>query len=230
MMVCLGYPDGEFIPWNEFLAAIRRISRVVSIPLSTDLVSGFGNTVKEVVSSTMEVIQAGAVGINLEDLKQGDTELIAETEQCRRISALKDLSEEIGVPFVINARTDAISHRGKSNLETSIELAIKRSQAYIEAGADCVYPMGLTDMNSIVQFVNAVKFPVNIMIRKGIPEIKALRRIGVTRFSFGPSAIYAVMGMLLDAGKEIIEHSSFTKLIERAIDYEMLNSLAARRK
>lgn len=229
MLVSLGYGDGEDIPFGEFIAAVRRISRVLTTPLSVDMVSGFGRTTEEVVKSVKDVIMTGAVGINIEDLSHAGRGIIETEEQVKRISAIREMSENIGVPFVINARTDEISHRGNKDLESSLEFAIKRAERYIDGGADCVYPMGLVDLDSIKRFVEAVKFPVNVMIREGIPRISTLRKIGVNRLSFGPYASYKAMGMLFKIGKEILEQDNFENLTEGAISYEMLNSLAVKK-
>ncbi len=230
MLVSLGYPDGESIPVNEFMNTVWKIARVLSVPLSVDLVSGFGNRDEEVVNSVRKVVEAGAVGINIEDMDHGRDQLVDVERQAEKIRAIKELSEEMGIPFVINARTDAVSHRGSMDLNKSLEIAIERSERYIQAGADCVYPMGVFDRDSISHFVKSVKFPVNLMIRKGLPEIKVLRKLGVTRLSFGPAASYSAMGLLWRIGKDILERDSLNRLFEGAIDFDMLNSLATKRK
>ncbi len=230
MSVSLGYPDGESIPKNEFMASVRRVARVLSIPLSVDVVSGFGRNNEEVVGSIREVVESGAVGINIEDFDHGKNELFDPEEQGQKIRAIRIMAEDTGIPLVINARTDAFSGSKAGDTDARLESAIKRSEKYIEAGADCVYPVGLADHDSISRFVESVKFPVNVMVRKGLPEISALKQIGVTRLSFGPAASYAAMGLLWRIGKDILERGNLDKLLDGAISFEMLNSLAARRK
>ncbi len=230
MLVSLGYHDGESIPKREFVSAVKRITMALNVPLSVDMVSGFGRSPSQVVKSVMGILEAGAVGVNIEDVDFARDGLVDPEIQSRKIAALLTLKEETGIPFVINARTDAFSRRSGVDLESSLEEAIIRSERYIEAGADCVYPMGLADIASISHFVNSVKFPINVMIRKGLPQISDLKKLGVTRLSFGPSASYAAMGLLLRIGKEILERGNFSDLIEGAINYEMLNSLASKKK
>ncbi len=230
LSVSMGYPDGEGMPLFELVAAVRRMSRTLSIPLSVDMVSGFGNSVEEVAASVRKVIEAGAVGINIEDFDHREKRLFDPVQQADKISAIVSLREEIGIPFVINARTDAVSSGQPKDPEERLERAVKRSEKYIEAGADCVYPMGVGDYDSIKHFADSVQFPVNLMIRKGLPEIKILKQLGVTRLSFGPAASNAALGLLWRIGKDIIERGSTGLLLEGAIDFETLNSLALRRK
>lgn len=227
IMVSLGYPDGESIPKVEFMSALRRIFRVLSIPLSVDLVSGFGRDKLEILDTVGEAIDAGAVGINLEDYNHSGNQLFSVAEQSGRIGAIRDFCDSLGLHLVINARTDAISvGKGDSDFYEAIE----RSRSYIDAGADCVYPMGLVDHDLISEFVREVNFPVNVMIKKGLPSFNELKQSGVNRVSFGPSASYATLGLLKRIGNEVLEHGSFEGLIDGTVDFKMLNSLARKQK
>ncbi len=229
MLVSLGYMDGESIPWSEFITTVRKISCVLSVPLSVDMVSGFGSSEEDVVRSVREVIEAGAVGLNLEDSIPLSNELYDPEEQCRKITSIRHLADELGISFVINARTDAFVHDKGSESEQRLENAISRSKKYMEAGADCIYPMGLTDKSLISQFVESVEAPTNLMIRNGLPTIAELKQMGITRLSFGPGASYAAMGLLWRIGKEILEQEKYETLLDGAVSYEFLNSLAVKR-
>jgi 2-methylisocitrate lyase-like PEP mutase family enzyme len=229
MMVSLGYPDGEGIPQREFDAAVRRISRVLSVPLSVDMVSGFGDTPEGVARSVSAVIRTGAVGINIEDFVHSTKKLLPVGKQKAKLQELIRLRERLKVPFVINARTDALRYAPGDDDEKMQE-AIKRAEAYRDLGVDCVYPMGLTDAASISRFVRSLDFPTNVMVRKGLPTVPELRRLGVARVSFGPTASYAAMGLLRRASREIREKGTFDLLIEDAITFDELNSLALPRK
>src|SRR5439155_835536 len=110
IMVSLGYPDGEVIERKEFVSATQRIARALSVPLSADIVSGFGATPREVVTMVKSVLQAGAVGINIEDLDHSAGALAPLKEQLEKLKALRALRDSQSVPFVINARTDALRH------------------------------------------------------------------------------------------------------------------------
>jgi 2-methylisocitrate lyase-like PEP mutase family enzyme len=229
MMVSLGYPDGESIPQREFDAAVRRISRVLSVPLSVDVVGGFADTPEGVARSVRAIIRAGAVGINIEDFVHSAKKLLPVEKQKAKLMGLIRLREALNVPFVINARTDALRFAPGDDDEKMQE-AIKRAEAYRDLGVDCVYPMGLTDAASISRFVHALDFPTNVMVRKGLPPVPELKRLGVARVSFGPSASYAAMGLLRRASKEVRGRGTYETLVVGAITFDELNALAAPRK
>lgn len=229
MMVSLGYPDGEEIPQDEFVSAVARIAKVLSVPLNVDVVGGFGDSPKGVAKSVKAVVKAGAVGINIEDFAHSTKKLLPVGKQLARLKALVRLRETMKVPFVINARTDAFRF-GAGDERAKMEEAIRRARAYRDLGADCVYPMGLTDAASISMFVQAVDFPTNVMVRKELPPVSELHRLGVARVSFGPSASYAAMGLLKRASKEVREKGTYESLTEGAITFDELNALAVPRK
>ena len=229
MLVSLGYPDGEEIPRREFDTAVGRISRVLSVPLSVDVVGGFGDSPEGVAKSVRAVIKTGAVGINIEDFVHGTKKLLPVEKQKARLRALIRLREALKVPFVINARTDALRYAPGDD-DAKMKEAVARAEAYRDLGADCVYPMGLTDGPSISRFVKALNFPTNVMVRKGLPSVPELKRLGVARVTFGPSASYAAMGLLRRASREVREKGTFDSLIEGAITFDELNSLAVPRE
>lgn len=229
MLVSLGYPDGEEIPHPEFVTAIGRIAKVLAVPLSADVVGGFGDSPEGVAKSVRAVIKAGAVGINIEDFVHSTKKLLPVETQSARLKALIRLRKSLRVPFVINARTDALRF-GAGDEEAKLDEAIRRAEVYRDLGVDCVYPMGLTDASSISTFVRALDFPTNVMVRKGLPPVPELARLGVARVSFGPSASYAAMGLLKRASREVREDGTYGNLIEGAITFDELNALAVPRK
>ena len=225
LMVSLGYPDGEVIRKTELIGAVKRIAKVLSVPLSADVVSGFGGTAKEVSATVKSMIQAGAVGVNIEDYSHATKKLYPVEKQVEKLKAIKRLCESIRIPLVINARTDALTYAAGDE-KKKLEEAIRRGSAYRDAGADCVYPMRLTDASSISSFVKALNFPVNVMVRKGLPTINELEALGVARVSFGPGASYAAMGLLKRVAREVIEKGTYHNLVDGAITFDELNSLA----
>ncbi len=225
MLVSMGYPDGEVIDRDEFVSAVGRITRVLSVPLSADVVAGFGKTTKEVLVTVKAILRTGAVGINIEDFTHATKKLYPIERQIENVKAIRKLGETMGVPLVINARTDALRY-AEGDEETRFKEAIRRAIAYRDAGADCVYPMGLTDAASIATFVVALDFPVNVMVRKGLPPVGELQRLGVARVSFGPSPSYAAMGLLKRAAKEVLEKGTYENLVEGAITFDELIGLA----
>jgi 2-methylisocitrate lyase-like PEP mutase family enzyme len=226
LSVSLGYPDGEEIERGELVSAIRRIAHTLSVPLSADIESGFGSTTEELTETVRGVIDAGAVGINIEDIADYENKSLVPLEkQVERVKVIKRVADSTGVPLVVNARTDAFRFV-TGDEKARLEEAIRRSIAYADAGSDCLYPMGLTDKALISDFVKAVDMPVNIMARKGTPTIPELQNIGVARVSLGPGPIYAAMGLLKRMARELREKGTYDILLDGAITFDELNSLA----
>jgi len=225
LMVSLGYPDGEVINRDELVSAVRRIGRVLSVPLSVDIVAGFGRTTKEVLVTVKAILKAGGVGINIEDFAHATKKLYPIEREVENIKEIRKLGSSVGIPVVINARTDAL-RLGLGDEEAKFQEAVRRAIAYRDAGADCVYPMGLTEAAPIGRFLKELDFPTNVMVRKGLPTVVELQRLGVARVSFGPSASYAAMGLLKRASRELLERGTYQNLVEGAISFDELNSLA----
>jgi 2-methylisocitrate lyase-like PEP mutase family enzyme len=228
LMVSLGYPDGEVMSRDEFVSAVERIAKALSVPLSVDIVAGFGKTTKEVVGTVKAVLKAGGIGINIEDFAHATKKLFPVERQVENVKSIRRLGDTLGVPLVINARTDALRF-GTGDEEARFKEAVRRAIAYRDAGADCVYPMGLTEAVSIKRFVKQLDFPINVMVRKGLPPVRELERLGVARVSFGPSASYAAMGLLKRAAGEVLEKGTYDSLVDGAISFDELNSLAVPR-
>src|SRR5467141_1775927 len=225
LMVSLGYPDGEVMDRDEFISAVRRIAGVLLVPLSVDIVAGFWKTTKEVLTTVKVILRAGGIGINIEDFVHATKKLYPIERQVENVRGIRRLGVTVGIPLVINARTDALRF-GTGDEESKFAEAVRRAIAYRDAGADCVYPMGLIDAVSIRRFLKELDFPINVMVRKGLPPITELENLGVARVSFGPSASYAAMGLLKRAAKEVLEKGTYGNLVDGAISFDELNSLA----
>jgi 2-methylisocitrate lyase-like PEP mutase family enzyme len=232
MMVSLGYQDGEEMPRRELAAAVGRIAHRLSVPLSADIVSGYGRGSRAVAATVRAILAAGAIGINLEDHDHRNPSghgLFSIRSQVRKIEAIRNVAAETGIPLVINARTDAF-RLGSGEPPQRLKEAIRRATAFRDAGADCVYPMGLVEAEGIATFVDALKCPVNVMVRPGLPPLAELERLGVRRVSFGPAASYATMGLLKRISQEVLTQGTFHSLVEGAITYDELDRLAVPRE
>ncbi len=172
---------------------------------------------------------ATSSAVNIEDFAHATKKLFRVERQVENVKAIRRLGDTVGVPLVINARTDALRF-GIGDDEAKFEEAIRRATAYRDAGADCVYPMGLTEAGSISRFVKELDFPINVMVRKALPPVSELERLGVARVSFGPSASYAAMGLLKRASKEVLEKGTYQNLVDGAIAFDELNNLATPRQ
>lgn len=177
----LGYGDGEQVPLAQVLDAIARIVRVCNVPVTVDFESGYGQTAAAVAASVRAVIDVGAVGINLEDGLPGHGPLRPLDEAAARIAAARGAATASEVPLLINARVDLWMDDGALPAETHLDEAVQRARAYLAAGADCVYPIGLRDRDTLAAFVRAIDAPVNVAAGPGMPDLRELARMGVAR-------------------------------------------------
>jgi 2-methylisocitrate lyase-like PEP mutase family enzyme len=168
----LGYEDHEATPAAEMLAAVARVVRVVDVPVTADMERGYGLEPAELVE---RLLATGAVGCNLEDSDPRSGELI---EAGRQADFLAEVRAAAGQALVINARVDAYI-RGEPGE------AVHRARRYLEAGADCVYPIGLAAEAGIEALVAEVGGSVNILFRPGAPTLERLAELGVARVSYG---------------------------------------------
>lgn len=176
----LGYPDADTMPVEDAFGAIARITRTVEVPVTADLEAGYQLSGPEFVE---RLLAAGAVGCNLEDTDHHGTEVLVSSErQAERLRVVRQASEAVGVPVVINARIDVFLREIGDPVSRLTE-AMRRGRAYLEAGADCLYPIGLTDPTAIKTFVQEVGAPVNIWLRPDGPSRQTLRELGVARIS-----------------------------------------------
>src|ERR1700733_10912186 len=130
----LGYPDGEKIPREEMLTAVARIAHAVKVPVTADVEAGYGPTPEDAARTARAVLEAGAVGMNLEDAT-GDSEqpLVELPLQLEKIRAVRETAESLQVPLVLNARTDVYLLRVGAP-GTRYDEAIRRLRAFRDSG------------------------------------------------------------------------------------------------
>ena len=217
----LGYPDGQFIPREEMLAAVKRIASSVEVPVTADLEAGY----EDVAKTAMSAIEAGAVGLNIEDMNHADGGgLFSTAQQVEKIKTVRQVGESLGVRLVINARTDQyLAEIGEP--ATRFERACERLRTYIEAGADCVFAPGVTDEATIARLVSAVRFPLNVLAQPPSPPIAKLQELGVARVSVGAGIMRATMGLTERAAKELHDHGTYRAMFEGAMSWDKANGL-----
>jgi len=199
----LGYADGEAAPFAEVVAATARIVRAVTVPVTADIEAGFGATPQAVAASVAEIIAAGAVGINLEDGTPRGAEPIRNVaDAASRIAAAREAARKANVPIVINARTD-LYLRNLGDPATRFDETVARGRAYLAAGADCIYPIGLRDPQTIGRLVAALAAPVNIMVRSGLPSVAELEALGVARASTATAIALIAAAATRQAAEEL---------------------------
>jgi len=220
----LGYPDGQKISREEMLARVGRIARAVKVPVSADVEAGYGDRPEDAAETARAVIEAGAVGMNLEDSTDDPQHpLVSMNLQLEKIHAVREAALKSSVLLVLNARTDVyLAEVGAPELRYFE--AIKRVMAYRDAGADCVFVPGLRDVETIKQLVQDAKCPVNILGGPGSPSIPELEELGVARVSLGSSPMRAALGVLRRAAEELKNSGTYTAL-EAAPSHAEINKM-----
>jgi 2-methylisocitrate lyase-like PEP mutase family enzyme len=221
----LGYADGQNVPRELMLEAIARIARVVDVPVTADIESGYADSPQGLQESIRAVINAGALGVNLEDAT-GDASqpLFAIEQQIERIRAAREAADNADVPVVINARTDVYLAKVGAVASRFAE-TVRRLNAYREAGADCLFVPGVTDMATLTQLVQSVPAPINVLAGPGMPPVADLQRIGIARLSVGSAIMRATLALARDAANELLQKGTYQTFLDRNIPYNEVNEL-----
>lgn len=184
----LGYADEEGAPVEEMLGAASRIAGGVDVPVTVDAEAGYGMQPAELVAALRD---AGAAGCNLEDTDHVAGALRDAARHAEWLAAVREAAAADGYPLVINARVDTffgpfLAGAGPETQEALVPEALRRAQAYLEAGADCVYPIALSETGALRRFIPDVAGPVNVVQLPQSPSISELAELGVARVSWGP--------------------------------------------
>lgn len=221
----LGYRDGQYAPLSEVLAVTARIAASVQVPVSADLEAGYADSAEELQAVIRKLLEAGAVGVNLEDsLPHGAAQPLRDIgEQQQRLRAARAAAEAAGIPLVINARTDVYLHQVG---EPSGRLAetLRRLRAYKEAGADCLFVPGVRDAVLIGVLVGELQAPINVLAGPTSPGVPELQKLGVARVSVGSSLHHASLAFAEHLAKGILAGGNFEPLASN-LTYQELNAL-----
>jgi 2-methylisocitrate lyase-like PEP mutase family enzyme len=221
----LGYADGQNVPRELMVEAVARITRVVDVPVTADIESGYADSPNELRESIRAVINAGAIGFNLEDAT-GDSRrpLFALEQQIERIRAAREAADNMSIRVVINARTDVyLAKVGEP--ATRFAETVRRLNAYRQAGADCLFVPGVTDMPTLTQLVRSVPSPLNVLAGPGMPPVADLQHIGIARLSVGSAIMRATLAVARDAADELLQKGTYHIFLDRNIPYSEVNEL-----
>jgi len=219
----LGYPDGEKISREEMLAAVARIAAAVKVPVTADVEAGYGDRPDDAAETAKRVIAAGAVGMNLEDATHDPQHPLADLSlQLEKIAAVQETARTLGVPIVLNARTDV--YLREVGTPDRYPETLRRLAAFRDAGADCLFVPGLRDAETIRRLVAELKHPVNILAVPGSPSIPELEKLGVARVSLGSGTMRAALGVLAKITQELKSTGTYASL-EGAPSHAELNRL-----
>ena len=216
-----GVPDGEVISRRQMLEAVRRIAVVVSVPVTADLEAGYGPDPKAVIRTVRDLVAAGAVGFNLEDSRGGS--LLDLPEQVTRVRAARATADKLGVPVVINARTDVF--HGAEPSPPRLADAIARGSAYLEAGADSVFVPFVRDAETIGALARGIRGAVNILVAPGSPSVGELWALGVRRVSIGSGIARAAYGLARRAAQELRERGTLDLTRDWAVSFDEMQRL-----
>jgi 2-methylisocitrate lyase-like PEP mutase family enzyme len=218
----LGYRDGQRIPPEEMLAAVRRIARALQAPVTADVENGYGDA----VTTARQVWEAGAVGINLEDVMgDGEPVLVKPEQQAETIRRIRET-----VPgLFVNARTD-IFLLGIGDMATQKAQAIERLRAYRAAGAQGLFAPGVKDAAVIRELVSALEgAPLNILAGPGSPSLGEAKKLGVKRISVGSGPMRACLGLITRIAQELQNSGTYQAITEGQYLYSEANRLLERK-
>ncbi|MFJ7290729.1 isocitrate lyase/PEP mutase family protein [Streptomyces collinus] len=216
----LGAPDGERVDREAAVAAVARIARAVTVPVTADIESGYAEDAEGVAGTVRAVIAAGAVGVNIEDALYGTGGPLRDVaEQAERIAAAREAADAAGVPLFVNARIDTfLSGAG------GVDLTLARAAAFRAAGADGIFVPGAVDPGTVKELVDGVDGPLNVMAGPGAPPVAELAALGVARVSVGSHIAQAAQALVRRAARELLDRGTYGSLTD-ALAYGEVNAL-----
>lgn len=210
-----GYKDGGVLPREELLSSLCGIVRVTNVPVTVDIEDGYADDPEHVAALVEAVVQAGAVGINLEDGGGDPARLAAKIEAIRaRLGS---------TPLFVNARTD-VYLRGLATGAVAVAETIARLRRYAAAGADGGFVPGLLDADQARAIASGVDLRINVMARPGLAPLDALRAAGVRRVSVGPWLFYRAYTVLQQAAEAFLAGDP-APMLQPGLDFATLNRL-----
>ncbi|MEM7703601.1 MAG: isocitrate lyase/phosphoenolpyruvate mutase family protein [Pseudomonadota bacterium] len=195
-----GFEDGEGLPFEALLTTVRQIHAVCDAPLSVDFETGFAEDIEGLSANARALVEAGAVGCNLEDRLLDSDALRDPSQQAERIGAVNEAG------LFVNARTDVflgpLMRGDDPNRSDLVDAALKRAEVYEKAGAGCFFVPGLSDPELIKAVCESANLPVNVMRLPGMVANTDLVRLGVSRISYGPGPWTEAMKAAENAARE----------------------------
>jgi 2-methylisocitrate lyase-like PEP mutase family enzyme len=224
----LGYPDGEAMSRDLFIQLTASFAAAVSVPVNADGEKGYGDEegVKETVRS---LVAAGVAGMNLEDsIAKGGSGLVELSQQLRKIKSVMDIKRELGSEFFLNARVDAF-HVMTADPKKALDEAIRRGNAYAEAGGDCIFYLSLHSAETIGTVAQEVKAPISILAGPQSPNVTELQDLGVARVSYGSGFMKAAITATKKLAQEILEQGTCNQLKD-GVQTPEINALMSKKR
>lgn len=222
MAVANGYHDGEHIPFDHLTLIVSNIAMSVDLPVTVDLERGFSENLRLLKDNIKRLLDAGAIGLNIEDGIDHGKIITSIKEQCLKIEAIREAGIEYGVPVVINARSDFYFQPQQTD---TIDKVIERAKAYHSAGADCFFPILINKYLDIARLVQQVKIPVNVILSGPIRDLQKLQSLGVARVSIGPALIMQAITKMKNIAEGLLNYNSDELFAQEPISFEYLAKL-----
>ncbi|MCE9648740.1 MAG: isocitrate lyase/phosphoenolpyruvate mutase family protein [Parvibaculum sp.] len=210
---------------EEMFVRMRDIVVAVPVPVNGDLEAGFGDSPDAVANTIVMAIEADLAGGNIEDKKPLEKALYEEALAVERIAAAR--AAVGGNAFVLTARTDAMQTDPPDALKT----VVRRANLFLEAGADCIFVPGVTDLETIAVLLREIAGPINIVAGLGTSQGNAhdMLAAGIRRVSLGGSIARSALGFIRQCARELRDEGTFG-FSNNQIAPADLNALFARRK
>jgi 2-methylisocitrate lyase-like PEP mutase family enzyme len=220
----LGYPDGDAVDVDQAIGLIARVAAAVGVPVTADIEGGYATDAAGVGRTVARVLEAGAVGVNLEDAHHGgDSPLLPIAEAAERIAAARAAADAAGIALYINARTDTYL-RSVGEPADRLQATFDRAGAYLQAGASGIFVPGVTEQATVAKLAEGIDGPLNILVGPGAPSVSELGRLGVARVSAGSSVAAAAYAVARAAAIEMATTGGYDTLAGE-LDYGTLNGL-----
>ena len=204
----LGFADGEQAPLDDVLYLVRRVVASVSLPVTVDFEGAYATDPAGAAANVIRLIEAGAVGLNIEDQVIGGTGLHAPQSQAARIAAIRAAAVARGMPLFINARTDLFLKAPATDHAALVPEALARAALYQAAGASGFFVPGLVDPALLTAVVRGTPLPVNAIASPAQQPAATLASLGVARISHGPFPWRAAMTGFVDGWKAATAHQT----------------------
>jgi len=225
-----GYPDGEVMSREQFVEVSGKFAQAVSVPFNADGERGYGdeNEIKETVRA---LVARGVAGMNLEDgaggKPGGARGLVPLSDQLRKIKAVMETKRALGSEFFLNARVDAF-HVLTDDSKMALDEAVRRGNAYAEAGGDCIFYLGLHARDLIGRVAKEVKAPISILAGPQSPNVSELQDLGVARVSYGSGFLKAAISGAKKLAQEILDTGK-VDLLKQGMQTPEISALVARK-
>jgi 2-methylisocitrate lyase-like PEP mutase family enzyme len=215
-----GYPDGDALPVRLLVSTIAATARVIRVPLTADIEGGYSQDPASVGENVAAVIDAGAVGINIEDGSE-PPELL-----CAKITRAKEVGTRLGVDVFVNARID-VYLRNLATGAARIDETLARAKRYQEAGADGIFVPAVSDPNEIRKIASATDLPLNVLAWSGLPPASELAQLGVRRLSAGSGIARSLWSRGAVLAKGFLSEGRSDLLMEGDMSYADINAVVA---